>query len=194
VERNSAEGDRDLVERCRRGEQVAWRELVQHHSGHVFGLCYRFVGRVDQAEDLTQETFARAYQQMDRYRESDGSFGAWLTAIGKNLAIDHWRRVRHERERSTPMDDLTQIPAADGSPERMLERNERVRLVHRGLRALPADLRMPLVLCDLAGLAYEEIAHTLALPLGTVKSRINRGRLELARRLVGLGGAALAGE
>ncbi len=146
------------------------------------------------AEDLTQEAFARVYEQIDRYRENDGAFGAWLTTVARNLAIDHWRRLRVERERTTTSEALDRLPAGDSGPERALERHERVRLVHRGLRGLTPDLRLPLVLRDLAGLSYDEIARSLALPEGTVKSRINRARLELARRLVGLGAAAQAAE
>jgi len=189
-----AENAPSLIDRCRQGDQDAWRELVERHARAVFGICYRFVGRVDVAEDLTQETFTRVYMQMDRYRESEGAFGAWLSAVARNLAIDHWRRMRHEREQAIESLSLERFPARDGGPHRALERSEKARIVRRGLSGLTPDLRLPLVMRDLAGLSYEEIARTLALPHGTVKSRINRARLELARRLVGLGAQALAAE
>jgi len=106
--------------------------------------------------------------------------------VARNHAIDHYRRRREERTRRVDKaETLEEIPSAADSPFRRLQREERAQLVRRGIRALPAQLREPLILCDLQGLAYEEIATTLALPLGTVKSRINRGRLELAKRLVG---------
>ena len=164
----------DLVGRCRQGDEVAWRELVTLHTRRVFGIAYRFVGRVDEAEDLTQDIFVKVFQSLDRYRESDGAFGTWVGTVARNHAIDNYRRRREERSRR--IEDpavLDVVPAGDESPLRSLERAEQARIVHRGLRALPADLREPLVLCDLQGLSYEEAANTLQIPLGTVKSRIN---------------------
>jgi RNA polymerase sigma-70 factor (ECF subfamily) len=176
----------DLLPRCRAGDEVAWRELVTLHSRKVFGLAYRFTGRVDEAEDLTQEVFVKVYRTLDRYRESEGSFSAWLMAVARNHAIDHYRRRKEEMLRRADDPQLLEHMAASVEhPIAGLERQERARLVHRGLRALPPELRLPLVLCDLQGLPYDEIATALNLPLGTVKSRINRARLELAKRLLG---------
>jgi RNA polymerase sigma-70 factor (ECF subfamily) len=176
----------DLVGRCRRGDETAWRELVTRHTRRVFGIAYRFVGRVDEAEDLTQDIFVKVFQSLDRYRESDGAFSTWVGTVARNHAIDNYRRRREERARR--LDDpavLDHLASGEESALRTLERADQARLVHRGLRALPGDLREPLVLCDLQGLSYEEAAATLQIPLGTVKSRINRGRIELARRLMG---------
>ena len=159
---------------------------MAQNARKVFGLAYRFTGRVDEAEDLTQEVFVKVYQTLHRYREGDGPFGAWLMAVARNHAIDHYRRRRQERlRRSDDLSVLETMPAKGEHPVVGLERKERVALVQSGLRALPADLRLPLVLCDLQGLPYEEIAASLQIPLGTVKSRINRARLELAKRLLG---------
>jgi len=180
------EDDSDLLPRCRRGDEAAWRELVSRHTRRVFGLAYRFVGRVDEAEDLTQEVFVKVYQTLDRYRASDGAFTSWLMAVARNQAIDQYRRRRQEHlRRIEDPEVLEDAPSGEEGPLRSLEREERIRLVHRGLRALPAELREPLILFDLQGVSYEEIAGILAVPLGTVKSRINRGRLELAKRLLG---------
>jgi RNA polymerase sigma-70 factor (ECF subfamily) len=178
--------DAGLLERCRAGDEAAWRELVARHTRRVFGLAYRFVGRVDEAEDLTQEIFVKVYQNLDRYREGQGAFATWLTTLARNHAIDDYRRRKEERVRSAGDGiEMETMPSGQESPLRSLEREERIRLVHSGLRALPTDLREPLILCDLQGMAYEEISAALGIPLGTVKSRINRGRLELARRLRG---------
>ncbi|HSD28229.1 MAG TPA: sigma-70 family RNA polymerase sigma factor [Vicinamibacteria bacterium] len=178
--------DADLVPRCRAGDEVAWRELVTRHTRRVFGLAYRFTGRVDEAEDLTQEVFVKVFQTLGRYRESEGPFGGWLMAVARNHAIDHYRRGRQERlRRAEDPAVLDSMPARQEHPIAGLERDERKRLVHSGLRALPLDLRLPLILCDLSGMPYEEIASELGIPLGTVKSRINRARLELAKRLLG---------
>ena len=158
---------------------------MARHTRRVFSLAYRFTGRVDEAEDLTQEVFVKVYESLDQYRESDGAFGAWLGVVARHQAIDHYRRKRQERLRRVEEPETVERAVADDeSPLADLERDERVRLVHRAVRALPSDLREPLVLCDLQGLPYDEIAATLTLPLGTVKSRINRARLELAKRLL----------
>ena len=158
---------------------------MARHTRRVFSLAYRFTGRVDEAEDLTQEVFVKVYESLDQYRESDGAFGAWLGVVARHQAIDHYRRKRQERLRRVEEPETVDRAAADDEgPLAELERDERVRLVHRAVRALPSDLREPLVLCDLQGLPYDEIAATLTLPLGTVKSRINRARLELAKRLM----------
>jgi len=176
--------DDDLLPRCRNGDEGAWHELVSLHTRRVFGLAYRFTGRVDEAEDLTQEIFIKVYRTLDRYREADGPFPGWLMTVARNHAIDHYRRRKQDLlRRAEDPRILEAAPAKEEHPIMGLERQERARLVHRGLRALPADLRLPLILCDLQGLPYDEIASTLQVPLGTVKSRINRARLELAKRL-----------
>lgn len=178
------ESESGLVRRCRQGDETAWHELVALHTRRVFGLAYRFVGRVDEAEDLTQDIFVKVYQNLDRFREDEGAFTTWLTTVARNHAIDDYRRRREERTRRN--DDpavLEHMATKEDGPLRLLERQDRAREVHRGLRALPLELREPVILCDLQGLPYDEIAAVMQLPLGTVKSRINRGRLELARRL-----------
>ena len=178
--------DVDLLPRCRTGDEDAWRELVTLHTRRVFGLAYRFTGRVDEAEDLTQEVFIKVYRTLDRYREADGPFPGWLMTVARNHAIDHYRRRKQDMlRRAEDPRILESAPAREEHPITGIERQERARLVHRGLRALPPDLRLPLILCDLQGLPYDEIASTLQVPLGTVKSRINRARLELAKRLKG---------
>lgn len=174
--------DGDLIGRCRAGDEAAWRELVSRHARRVFGVVYRFTGRVDEAEDLTQEVFLKVFQVMGRYQFEGGAFGGWLLTVARNHAIDHYRRRREERLRAD-VETLECLPSGGDGPLHAAEKAERVRLVHAGLRALPPDLRAPIVLCDLQGLPYEEAAHLLGVPLGTVKSRLNRGRLELARRL-----------
>jgi RNA polymerase sigma-70 factor (ECF subfamily) len=178
--------DVDLLPKCRGGDEAAWRELVALHTRKVFGLAYRFTGRVDEAEDLTQEVFVKVYQTLGRYRESDGSFGGWLMAVARNHAIDHYRRRKQERLRRAEDPAVLEVALArEEHPITGLEREERKRLVHSGLRALPPDLRIPLILRDLQELPYEAIASEIGIPLGTVKSRINRARLELAKRLLG---------
>jgi RNA polymerase sigma factor (sigma-70 family) len=180
------DADSELIRRCRGGDEAAWLELVTRHTRRVFSIAYRFAGRVDEAEDLTQEVFVKVYQSLGRYAPAAGSFEGWLSAVARNHAIDHYRRRREERLRRVETSaGLEALPSRGEGPQRTLEREERARLVRRGLRALPSELREAIVLCDLQGLSYEDVAATLGIPLGTVKSRINRGRLELAKRLLG---------
>jgi RNA polymerase sigma-70 factor (ECF subfamily) len=178
-----SDGDRDLLDRCRNGDEHAWRDLVSRHTRRVFALCYRFSGRADEAEDLTQEVFVKVFQHLDRYREDEGAFPAWLLTLARHHAIDHYRRGREERRLRSDDTAAAEATAAPGAgPLGEAERAERVR---RSLRGLPAGLREVVVLRDLEEMSYEEIATLVGLPLGTVKSRINRGRIELARRLIG---------
>ena len=183
---SESDSESEILRRCRQGDEPAWRELVSLYTRRVFGLAYRFTGRVDEAEDLTQEVFVKVYQTLDRFAETEGSFPAWLMTVARHHAIDHYRRRKEEHRRKA--DDpaiLEFVASGEEGPLKVLARAERVSLVHRGLRALPLDLREPLILCDLQGLPYEEASKALGIPLGTVKSRINRGRLELAKRLLG---------
>ncbi len=179
------ETDSELLQRCQQGDEAAWRDLVARHTRRVFHLAYRFVGRVDEAEDLTQDIFVKVYQNLARYDPGHGAFTTWLTAVARNLAIDHHRKRREERVRRIEDDGFVEnVRSPEDGPQGTLERSERVTLVRSGLRALPRELREPIVLCDLQGLPYDEAAAALGVPLGTVKSRLNRGRLELAKRLL----------
>ena len=179
--------DDDLLPRCRGGDEGAWRELVARHTRKVFGLAYRFTGRVDEAEDLTQEVFVKVYQTLERYREADGPFGAWLMAVARNHAIDHYRRGKQERlRRAEDPAILETTPARDEHPIAGLER--------RGAGAArpprpagpapgPAPAAHPVR--PAGAVRTTRSRPTLQVPLGTVKSRINRARLELAKRLLG---------
>jgi RNA polymerase sigma-70 factor (ECF subfamily) len=181
-----SDDDVELLRRCRQGDEAGWRELVQRHTRRVFAIAYRFSGRVDEAEDLTQEVFVKVYQSLARYEPAAGAFATWLGTVARNHAIDHYRRRREERSKVTEDSEaLPALPDRAEAVDAVLAREERARLVRRAVRALPGPLREAVVLCDLQGMSYEEIADALALPLGTVKSRINRGRIELARRLLG---------
>jgi RNA polymerase sigma-70 factor, ECF subfamily len=181
-----SDDDGELLRRCRNGDENAWRELVRKHTRRVFSIAYRFSGRVDEAEDLTQEVFVKVYQSLARYEPASGAFTTWLGTVARNHAIDLYRRKREERARVTgDSETLQALPDRAEAHDHAVEREERAQLVRRAVRALPPPLREALVLCDLQGMPYEEIAEALTLPLGTVKSRINRGRLELARRLLG---------
>jgi RNA polymerase sigma-70 factor (ECF subfamily) len=172
-----------LIERCLDGDQAAWEEIVRLHRRKVFNIAYKFVGRQDLAEDLTQEVFLKLYRSLDTF-DRRANFQTWLISVSRNLCIDHYRSVRKEREvvnRDVDPADLT--PAApDRNVQAVLEQRDRVRLLRQALDRLPPALRTAVMMRDIQELSYQEIAGRLDLPEGTVKSRINRGRTELARQ------------
>lgn len=194
VERRAPEppSDKELIERClaRRGaeSEAAWEEVVRRYHRKLFALAYKFTGRYEEAEDLTQDIFFRVFRSLDRFhREAD--FGTWLFSVARNFCIDHYRSGRREREALVdPGLVLEELATGGLDPHRSLEARDRKALLRRALTLLPAKLREAVVLRDIHGLTYQEIVDRLELPEGTVKSRINRGRLELGRALVALSG------
>ena len=184
------EPDAQLVQQCLRGEGSAWEELVRRHTRRVFGLCYRFTGNPAEAEDLSQEVFLRIYRTLPSYRPAQGAFPTWLTSVTRNLLVDHYRRTRRDRltdsiEDAMPV--LEQKQSAGRTPDRLAQAAELSVQLQRGLARLSPELREAVILRDLQGLEYNEIQGVLQVPEGTVKSRINRGRIELARILGEMG-------
>jgi RNA polymerase sigma-70 factor (ECF subfamily) len=176
--------DAELIERCLERENDAWSEIVARYRRRVFHIAYKFTSKHDQAEDLTQDIFVKLLRSLDKFHR-DADFGTWLTSVARHYCIDHYRAAKRERE--VLVEDLVAFdhaPAASGNPHRALEERDSKTLLRRGLDQLPAKLREAVVLRDLQGLTYQEMASRLGLPEGTVKSRINRGREELARRLL----------
>ena len=173
-----------LIEECLNGDQAAWEAIVRQHWRKVFNLAYKFVGKHDEAEDLTQDIFLKIFKALGTF-DRRANFQTWLISISRNLCIDHYRSVRKERETiAREVDAATLSPAsAEISPLASLERRDLRELVRQALEHLPSTLRTAVVLRDLQELSYQEIADQLGLPEGTVKSRINRGRIELARQI-----------
>src|SRR4051812_9148388 len=173
-----------LIQRCLHGDQAAWEAIVRQHWRKVFNVAYKFVGKHDQAEDLTQEIFLKVFKSLDTF-DRRANFQTWLISVSRNLCIDHYRSVRKERETINRDVDTSDIaPAApDPGPIAALEQRDRVTLLRQALAALPETLRTAVLLRDIQELSYQEIADQLKLPEGTVKSRINRGRTELARQI-----------
>jgi RNA polymerase sigma-70 factor (ECF subfamily) len=173
-----------LIERCLKGDQVAWDQIVRLHWRKVFNLAYKFVGRHDEAEDLTQDIFLKIFKALHTF-DRRANFQTWLISISRNLCIDHYRSVRKEREtmaREVDSADLMPVSRERG-PHAELEQLDLRQLIRQALAELPPALKEAVVLRDLQEFSYQEIADKLGLPEGTVKSRINRGRLELARQL-----------
>ncbi len=176
--------DAQLVANCLAGEVGAWDELHARYRRKVFNIAYQFVGKFDEAEDLSQEIFLKVFRALDRF-DAEGNFQQWLIRISKNHSIDHYRRRRKDRE--LLLDGSLQLemtPSKTRSPYRTLELNERAEMFKRALSRLPPILKTCLTMRELEGLSYQEIATRLDVPEGTVKSRINRARSEM-NRLVG---------
>lgn len=180
------DSDFNLVERCLNGDEAAWETLVRTHTRRVYGFCYRFTGKDSEAQDLTQEVFLRVFRSLKSYRSDEGAFVTWLTRLSRNLLIDNYRRTRKERltesiEEQLPMIEEREEAAA--RPDRLLAGQEASEALQKALQRLSPDLREAVILRDLQEMDYREIATALKIPEGTVKSRLNRGRAELARVL-----------
>src|SRR5437660_6307069 len=178
-----------LIQRCLQGDQVAWEEIVRTYWRKVFNVAYKFVGKHDQAEDLAQDIFLKIFKSLDTF-DRRANFQTWLISVSRNLCIDHYRSVRKEREtidRDVDANELTPASREEG-PIAALEHRDRVALLRQALAALPDTLRTAVLMRDIQELSYQEIAERLRLPEGTVKSRINRGRTELARQIKKLRG------
>lgn len=180
------ESDAVLVERCLTGDPVAWEQLVRAHHRRVYNLCYRFTGRTDEAEDLAQDVFLRVFKTLKSFRADQGVFGTWLTSLTRNLLIDHYRKSRKDRVLE-PLEDqlpvLEEKGAASAQADSLTRGREAGEVLQAGLARLSPDLREAVILRDLQEMEYREIAQVLKVPEGTVKSRINRGRVELGRLL-----------
>jgi RNA polymerase sigma-70 factor (ECF subfamily) len=183
-----------LIQRCLQGDQYAWDLIVRQYWRKVFNVAYKFVGKHDEAEDLTQDIFLKIFKSLDTF-DRRANFQTWLISVSRNLCIDHYRSVRKEREtidRGVDAAELAPVSAEPG-PIAALEHRDRVVLLRQALGALPETLRTAVLLRDIQELSYQEIAEKLRLPEGTVKSRINRGRTELARQIRKLQGKDFTG-
>jgi RNA polymerase sigma-70 factor, ECF subfamily len=177
--------DLDLVERCLAGEDSAWESLVKAHTKRVYAICYRFTSSDAAAQDLTQDVFLRVFKTLKSFRAGEGSFVVWLTRLTRNLLIDHYRRSRLDRASDTIEDQLPMLEAKQSlsRTDGILAGREASELLQAALQKLSPELRETVILRDLEEMEYREIAQALNVPEGTVKSRLNRGRAELARIL-----------
>lgn len=174
----------EIIARCLAGDQVAWGLIVDRHRRKVFNLAYKFVGRHDEAEDLTQDIFVKIFKALHTF-DRRANFQTWLISISRNLCIDHYRSVRKERATMARDVDASELmPASkERGPLAQLEQANLKDIIRRAMAELPDALRVAVTLRDLQEFSYQEIADQLHLPEGTVKSRINRGRIELARQI-----------
>ncbi len=159
----------------------------------IYNICYRFAGSADDAQDLTQEVFIKMYRTLNSYDVDRGAFMTWVTTVTRNLLVDHFRKTKQDRmtdsldTTSSDHEDVMpfgeQIPDRGPAPDSKVQSREAREVVHEALQKLSPELREAVILRDLQDMDYREIAKVLKVPEGTVKSRINRGRAELARLL-----------
>lgn len=182
-----------LLRRCLAGDATAWEEIVLRYHRRIYNICYRFAGSADDAQDLTQDVFIKMYKTLNTYDVQRGAFMTWVTTITRNLLVDHFRKTKHDR-----ITDSIDVPSSEHegaaplserildtslAPDTRVQSGETSKAVHQALQKLSPELREAVILRDLEDMDYREIATVLRVPEGTVKSRINRGRAELARLL-----------
>jgi RNA polymerase sigma-70 factor, ECF subfamily len=177
-----------LLERCRRGDDLAWESLVRRFQGRIHGIAIFYLGNAEEARDLAQEVFIRLYRRLDTCT-NDETFVPWIIQITRNAAIDRLRRIKARRGgNAVPIDDIYDLRSTDPDPDETWRRNRRRALVHRALDRLSHINREIVILKEIQGLALDRIASMLDLPLGTIKSRSHRARIELAREVIALQG------
>ena len=181
-----------VVRSCMDGDSGAWAELVRTHHRRVYALCYRFTGNSADAEDMTQDVFLKIYSNLASFDMARGSLQVWITTMTRNLLVDNFRRTKNqrltssldeEREDGSDLRPMDRLMAGGPSPHEMAAQKELARMVQQALAQVSPELREAVILRDLQDMDYKEIAQVLGIPEGTVKSRISRGRAELARLL-----------
>lgn len=179
-----------LIARSQQGDMDAFNDLILRYQAATYSVVYRMVGDAEAAADITQDAFIAAYRHIESFR-AGSSFRAWLLRIASNLACDHWRRTqRHPLESLDQLGDEDELhsasdlsalvePGEEHNPEAYALTQELQALIQQGLQELPLDQRVAVILCDVQGMSYEEVAATTQTTLGTVRSRIARGRKRL---------------
>jgi len=176
---------KEIIEGCVEGRPGAWDMLVNTYAKRVFNTAYQFTGCRTEAEDQTQEIFMKVFHSLDRFDRMK-NFDAWLLTVARNHLIDSYRRTRWERKNRDDFEvAVARAHSASAGPEDGLAGREDRDLLWRGLNSLPADMRLAVILKEIQGKAYEDVAEIMKLPVGTVKSRVCRAKLRLAEILKG---------
>ncbi|MEE9389655.1 MAG: RNA polymerase sigma factor [Candidatus Aminicenantaceae bacterium] len=171
-----------IIEECLEGKEGAWKMLVDSYSKRVFNMAYQFAGSYEEAEDLTQEIFLKLYNSLPKY-DLEKNFSAWFLTLARNYMIDNYRKTKWEKKTRDEFNEHLLSSDAFDSPENGMVREESKKIIWESLNHLSPEIRMAVILRDIQGKKYEEIAEIINLPLGTVKSRVNIGRLQLAKIL-----------
>lgn len=178
--------DAKLVRQCLNGDARAWELLVNSIYSKIYNMAYQYTGRFDLAEELAQDILLKVHRNLGSFRPESGSIRNWVMRVGRNLLIDNYRATRKDRN-VAGSEELEKVDfhhkSSTPSPFENLHQKEQAEFLMTGLDQLTHELKEAVLLRDLQGLAYQEIAGLLDIPEGTVKSRINRGRIELAKTL-----------
>jgi RNA polymerase sigma-70 factor (ECF subfamily) len=178
------------VNRCRTGDELAWEVLVRRFQPRVYSVAFHYLGQAEEAKDVAQDIFVRAYEQIDGCREPE-RFLPWIIRIARNACIDRLRQIRaRPPAQDLPVEDMADRLVAATSPEEVWERNRRKQLIHRAVQSMSTLNREVIVLKEIQGLSLKEIARVLEVPMSTVNSRATRARLELAQKVVDLSGGS----
>lgn len=190
-----------LAARCLAGDAQAWEQLARSQHRRIYGICYRFTGSQTEAEDLTQEVFLKMYRNLSSFDASRGGFTTWLTTLTRNLLVDNYRRSRMDRASDSLDESFDGEEEGPTKAERLADTRlgqehhvaglELRAQIQAALKQVSPELREAVILRDLEDMDYKDIAQVLGVPQGTVKSRISRGRSELARLLKGMEGKVM---
>ncbi len=178
--------DEELILECRAGNGASWETLIKRHQDRILNLAYQFTGNKEEARDVAQDIFVRLYMKKDHYLPGK-PFKTWFNSLARNLCIDHYRRgVRDRAIVNTPVEEFVHLTADIETTDHRLHKRERKECVQSALRTLGEISREAIVLKDLQGHSLEEVAEMLVIPIGTVKSRVFRARIELGRAIMRL--------
>lgn len=178
--------DEELILLCREGEARAWEIFIRRHQERILNLAYQFTGNREEARDAAQEIFVRLYEKLDQY-EPGRPFSVWFNRLARNLCIDRYRRCRRDRVVvETPVEDFLHLRSGTESTDARLLRRARRESIQRAMNMLGEISREAIVLKDFQGHTIEDIAAMLGVPVGTVKSRIHRARVELGKAILQL--------
>jgi RNA polymerase sigma-70 factor (ECF subfamily) len=182
-----------LAARCVAGDGAAWEELARTQHRRIYGICYRFIGSPSEAEDLTQDVFIKVFRNLDSFDPAKGGFNTWLTTLTRNTLVDNYRRARMDRatdslnETVSGEEDgpskLNRLAGSGRTQEQHVSGMELRAQIQEALKQVSPELREAVILRDIEDMDYKDIAEVLGVPQGTVKSRISRGRCELAKLL-----------
>jgi len=171
-----------IIEKCLEGNEGAWRMLIDTYSKKIFNMAYQFSGKYEEAEDVTQEIFLKLHYSLSKY-DFNKNFIAWLLSLTRNYLIDQYRKTKWKNKTRDEFNEYYLASFKGMGPEESILKEETRKFIWEGFNNLSSEMRMAVILRDIQGKKYKEIAEIMSLPLGTVKSRVNRGRLQLARIL-----------
>jgi RNA polymerase sigma-70 factor, ECF subfamily len=170
----------ETIRQCIKGNQRSWKMLIDTYSKKIFNLAYQFSGTYETAEDLTQEIFIKVHKSLCKF-DFSRNFNSWILTLSRNFLIDYYRKTKLEKKKRTEFNEQTFDPDDPKNPEKEILKKNSQKIIWEGLKSLSPEVRMAVILRDIQQKSYEEITEIMSSPLGTIKSRISRGRIQLAK-------------